>query len=362
MNNSFPQAARSLTWNCRTTNPIRYVLLAWAVALIPLRAAGQGDSPSEPATPLAASRQISVYSVDGRLQLVMWNQQNGPNELESDSNRVVERVRTFGDRIRFAYELSWDANRLEIERTLSGVRMERRGNSAERPAFQFDQPASGPLELTVEHEGAAARYSADNLWQLALLAGTDFESTVAATVGILRPRWRLTQLVDEVRSQMLAAARQGDLPDVAAWNALVRQLSAPRFADRRAAERALIDEGEILEPYLARLDRANLDAEQRSRLASVEMEIATQLADTPARAASAHLADATSWVGIARNSTGPTRRLALEAVAEVAEIAAPWERFRDAGAKAAEWSELLRQVHSTAKLPRDESPAPTQRE
>lgn len=316
---------------------------------LPVATAQTGGDP--PATPLAAQRRLTFFASGGRLQFYIASGDR-VSKQESDEAGVQEQLRIWGDRefftVNYRYELAWDEQEVVCEVNRAELHVSRQGGGAERPDFEFRQ--ADALRLSVAEDDQRRLYVADDLWQLALIAGTDFDRTVAAATAILRPRWRLDREARAIRSQMLESARGAELPNISRWDELIAELASPRFAVRRAAERELIAQGGALAPYLNQVEVTSLDAEQRRRLANVQAALRPERFDAPARVAAAHLADAAAWIGVARGARGDDRRLALDAVNHLSPGTASLEQLIDADRTDAAWESLLSRCHPVARI------------
>jgi hypothetical protein len=161
--------------------------------------------------------------------------------------------------------------------------------------IRYEQPASGEVTLVIATE-RPQKFAAPSLWHL-LVAEPEAHAGLLPVLAHLRPDWRLDEQVGELEAVLLARAGEDTLPARRQWQAWIEELASESFAQRQAADRELRAAGQPVLGYLRQLDAAQLDPEQRRRIACI-LGAAGGEADSPQRAGDWLIADKRVWLSL----------------------------------------------------------------
>ncbi len=184
-------------------------------------------------------------------------------------------------------------------------------------AVYLEQPRQGPIEMTVGQGKQRKTFRSESFWHLALQHREVCEQHLLPILHCLRVGWQLDRTADGIEASLLRLAREQRLPEEARWAALVKKLGGGKFSERRAAERELCRSGQAVVAYLTRLDRRELDAEQRERIGRVIRNLVAPSDDTPQRVALWLSGDEAVWQALASREN---LRVHTQAVAHLARL------------------------------------------
>lgn len=205
---------------------------------------------------------------------------------------------------------------------------------------EYRQPAVGDCELTIVSRQRSEHLAAPTLWHLLL---TEPHTTRAHLIPLfkqLHSGWGLvakTRRLEDLLIQM--GQHSGPRQQIVRW---VHQLDAPKFLDRRAAERALRQAGFVTLAYPDLLDPRELSTEQRIRLSRIRRALNVETGDTPQRVASWLRYDKFIWLPLLNHRALRVREFALRQLREIA----PHEVAFDPEATTAERQRQLAHLQS----------------
>ena len=186
------------------------------------------------------------------------------------------------------------------------------------PHLQFEQPAKGPVKLTVGVGDARREFQAGCLWRLVLQQPDVCRRRLLPLLESLRPGWDLAGSAARLEGALVLAAQSGVLPDRGRWAEAVDQLGSGRFSRRRAAERNLQAAGPAVAGYLRGLDPTVLDRERRGRIARILQAVSAVGDDTPPRVAAQLVDDAAVWTALAESDDPQVRAVAKRQLKKLA--------------------------------------------
>jgi hypothetical protein len=163
-------------------------------------------------------------------------------------------------------------------------------------AVEFTQTPREEITLTIEDQTGKHTKTAPTLWHLLLDDPEVTQNTLAPTLELLKPGWRLATLAAAVEEALCQNARLRRSDDRTRWEGWVRELSGAHFADRLEAERKLLGAGREILPFLHGLDRTALDAEQWRRVRNVIEALDNSKTDSVEQTVSLLVGDPRAWL------------------------------------------------------------------
>ncbi|MEQ8790464.1 MAG: hypothetical protein RIC55_29480 [Pirellulaceae bacterium] len=259
--------------------------------------------------------------LDGRLTAVPnvnhRNRSTTLNDPETGVSEMLSVVATEG-RVTLHFQRSDARQQLTVDfvrgDTVS-IHREPRGDSDVVP-LHFTQ-GEGELSLVVG-EGEERQFaSASDLWRLLLFERALCKTHLVPVLESLRGDWALLDTADRVRMASVRAV-EFDLPGRRRrCLELVAQLSSETFRERRAAYQELQTMGHAALACLSELDRHNLDAEQRRRLATLTGGSQPRRGDTPDMIAAHMIDDLAIWMLLLQDDQPRVRRVAVEQIERI---------------------------------------------
>lgn len=296
----------------RCFRPSLVGVLALAVFL-PALAAGQ-DLDDDEEVSLARNRFVQYGIVSGRVVGVsgqvgpimthnLVNPATGRNErvsIDLTSGLPNVRYEMTSPQENLSIELA-DADQLTVRRVIK---------QKNQRTVEFQQPHRGDLVLTVTDGSQPRRVRGASLWHLALAEPELCRQELFPLLELLRPSWHLAPLASAIEEALLRWAAAQRTSDRRQWHAWADALASPRFAEREAAERRLLDAGPAVVPFLENLDQAPMDAEQRSRVRGVIDRLDDAAEDTVESVVTWLAADPQPWLSLLGRPERSTRELA----------------------------------------------------
>lgn len=184
-------------------------------------------------------------------------------------------------------------------------------------AVCLKQPKQGPIELTLGKGEQKTVYQLESFWHLALEHRDVCQQHLLPILHCLRVGWQLDRTANSIETTLLRLAREQRLPDEARWAALVKKLGSGTFNERRSAERELCRSGQGVVAYLKRLNRHELDAEQRERIGRVIRNLVAPTDDTPQRVALWLSGDQAVWQALAARKNPRVNTVAVAHLARL---------------------------------------------
>lgn len=308
----------------RRSKAAQALILACALALV-----GHAARPASAAPPTfdrrieQALRQVRFSVRSGRIQGTsdQFDRQQPTSADGPDGRQQRIMVNLTADLPSIDFQGTGPEGRLAIllAEGLS-LRIEREETVAEGPPrrcelLQFpDQPLV--FRWTAAGADTIRERRAPGLWHLLLREPVATRERLLPILGVMRLDWDLENTVQKIEEGLIRAASGGRIPDRRRWQALVAQLGAENYSERRAADRSLRLSGQAIVPFLEGLDPTQLDAEQRFRVRQIVSSLAgSQREDTPQSVASWLAVDPRAWLALLARDDVQIRRLA-------------WEQFR----------------------------------
>jgi len=263
----------------------------------------------------AAGHWFQAAIVSGRVAVTGRRFGSTISKSTGGSQRENLTIRVAGGAPVINYRLSTSREELTIDVTGGNrvsILLAAKGDSSLVPV-RFDQPAKGPLSLSVGGEGDERVYRAASLWHLFIAEPEVCGRHLAPVLQLLDGNWDPAEMAADVESALVEGATASRQPDRRRWATLVEQLGDDRFARREEADRQLRREGRLVVAYLQRLDPGQLDAEQQYRIRRIVRDLSDRsAADTPEQVAACLAGDPVIWLALLRRDELSTRRLAAE--------------------------------------------------
>jgi hypothetical protein len=211
----------------------------------------------------------------------------------------------------------------------------------------FEQRPAGPVMLTVTKENRPETVTGPTLWHV-MIERPDLAEHLLPLLEMMRPDWRLMDVADAVRINLLKAAAARRTVDAGQWSAWIKQLGSDRHSERQGAERQLRAAGQAVVPFLRGLDRSQLDAEQRFRIQSILAAYVDEGEDTPERIANRLAGDRHAWVAMLNNADEQNRRTALSQLEYLVGEKLEFDPAGDAASRAEQIAKIRWQVLAVA--------------
>lgn len=322
-------------------------LAAWLPAL----AAGQ-DFDDDQEVSLARNRFVQYGIVAGRI--VGASAQRGPimtHNLVNPATGRNERVSIdpTSDLPNVRYEMTSPEEDLSIELVDADQLTVRRVLKQQNcRTIEFLQPQRGPMVLSVrDGSNEPRRVQASDLWQLALAEPELCRRELFPLVELLRPSWHLAAQAMAVEEALLRWSAAERTSDRRQWHAWTKALASPRFADREAAERHLLEAGAAVLPFLEALDQREMDAEQRSRLRDLIAVLDDSSEDNVERVVTWLASEPQPWLDLLGRPDRSTRELAARQLARLVGAPLDFDPAADEPTRAAQLARLRSRLAET---------------
>jgi hypothetical protein len=182
--------------------------------------------------------------------------------------------------------------------------------------FVYEQRLGEPLKLTLAADKAAKRQTtAPSLWHW-LVFSPETRETLTPRLQALRADWDLSRQADEIRTELIKADHNRWIAKRADWVQSVARLGDEDYQVRQSADRVLRSGGPPAAAFLESLDEAELEQEQRRRVARI-IASATRDADDPATVAAVWCFDADVWCRLLQDKEEEVRTLAADHLSQV---------------------------------------------
>lgn len=254
------------------------------------------------------------------------------NSGADESTRELLSVTCTGDAPSVRYELM-DPNQWLIVEVLNRnqvlvLREPQPGTATVR--LEFVQPADGSIRVLLgDKQQPLAAVSADSLWHLMLAEPELCRQELMPILDLLRPHWKLMELANQVETNLLRAATDGDGVSAARLLELVKALDSPRFAERQLADQQIRTLGVSVLRQFKQLDRTSLTREQRQRIEQIERKLAVPKADTRERVVAWLLNDESVWLSMLSRREADKRQIAAARLSETHPAAHTFDPFAD---------------------------------
>jgi hypothetical protein len=224
-----------------------------------------------------------------------------------------ERLRiVIGPTIDLQYELADPAEQLVIQLAESKQLSIHRVRFEPKYAVRFEQSPDQPLLFEVVEGDAQQTLRAESFWHLVLAEPKRVRRHLIPLLEILHPSWQLAAMGDAVEAAMVQRGQKPRPFDGPRWARLVETLGSPKFSERQNAQRELANAGQAVLPYLQKLDRDRLDAEQVSRVRALVDALSVDYEDSTDRIATWLADDAQAWLSLLARDDLARRRVAAE--------------------------------------------------
>jgi hypothetical protein len=214
------------------------------------------------------------------------------------------------DRASVRYDLAGDGQRLSIVLDQNGDFSLHRARGEGGFEIRFLQPDGGRLSLAVIEQNAERSVQGDSFWHLYLAEPELVRRHLIPDLELLRASWQLAATGWAIEEALVERATHPRPLDTKLWARLVDELASPQFAKRQSAQRQLFQIGQVILPYLERLDRSRLDAEQASRVDMLVDALAVNYEDNADRIATWLAADERIWLSLLSRREAAKRRVA----------------------------------------------------
>lgn len=247
---------------------------------------------TSPSLSRAANRTFSEDHGDSKESLII----NAGGDEPSLSYRFVSPNR------QWTFDVHGDSIRLEDETAVM--------------TFVYEQRLGEPLRLTlVANKAAKRQITAPSLWHW-LVFSPETREALAPRLQALRADWDLSRQADEIRTELIKADHNRWIVRRADWVQSVARLGDQDYQVRQSADRILRSGGPPAAAFLESLDQAELEQEQRRRVARI-IASATRDADDPATIAAVWCFDADVWCRLLQDKEGEVRALAADHLAQL---------------------------------------------
>lgn len=296
----------------------RFLLSPSLVLVLALAACGAEDVLETPAlTNVRRQGWIQVKVTSGRL---VFSGSRGVNFSHTaptvNDRREKLSIRVTGQNPVLGYEFSNATQQFSLDASAGNrvqIRRLPRGDRAEPVPVEFLQVPGEPIVLKVGAKEQEKVYRAAGLWHLFLAEPAACRAHLAPLLRILLREWDFIKAGEEIEAILIRTAESGKPPDQQRWAEWVRQLGAPSFARREAADRQLREAGRVVVTYLEQLDAARLDAEQRWRVRRILQALGESASDeSPAQTATWLSGDPAVWLALLARDQESTRRAAYK--------------------------------------------------
>lgn len=180
----------------------------------------------------------------------------------------------------------------------------------------FQQLPGADAVLRIGKEKETRTYRAPTLWHLLLASHDVCETHLLPLLNLMQTSWNFEDMLALATDELVREAGSSDFRTRRLARKFVRQLSDPDFAVRRYAEHNLCQLGVRVLPYLDRIPDAELNREQRQRIARVADNLRSNEADSPRRIAQWLVEDEEAWVSLLAHAELPIREIASDHLAK----------------------------------------------
>jgi len=271
------------------------------------------------------------------------NEQSG-NPLTGDSETFSINVSAGRPTVR--YVLKTESQHLQVDflRGHHCTVSRQPQNDSGVTAMSYQQPARGPVVLTIGDGQSSRTYREASFWHLMLRYPEPCQKHLLPIFHSLRPGWGLDAVAGRIRTSLLRLARIEKLPDAAECEQLVEQLGNPNFQARRAAERKLKQLGFTVLRQLRDLDPNSLGPEQRMRVERIIDSLQVETDDTPGRIAALLIDDVPLWLILLESDAADDRLQAADHLSKILRREILFDPKADAATRAAQLARLRAQL------------------
>jgi hypothetical protein len=294
----------------RSSSPMAILLAVLAAAQ-----AARAADPAAPAPLLTKAGGVRCAVIMGRiaaLEAPPYAAKSEATDSEAAGPRETLCIQASAGAYVVRYARIAEDEQLALDFLATGeVRIERRMGTTR---VLFTQSKQGKLRLDVEEGGAKTLHEAPTLWHLLLAEPEAAREHLLPLLAVMNADWQLADQATAVRDALVAAAQEERPVGLSGTQVkrLVAELSAPKFSVRQASYRQLAEQGPAILPHLERLQRGELDAEQRVRLRELTAQFDYATADSPQRVAAWLRHDAAIWQALAKDKVEEVKRVAEE--------------------------------------------------
>jgi hypothetical protein len=157
------------------------------------------------------------------------------------------------------------------------------------------QPERGSVSCSIQRGDLRDQATGNTLLHLQRVLGTDFDRHFEPLIHHILRGTSIPQLSQQADQILIDQSQPFEGPCLQMICDEVDKLRAPRQSTRRSAERQLLSWGTTILPVLHTISVADLDAEQRARLAAITLRLRPRVEDTPASLAKLLANDRSYW-------------------------------------------------------------------
>jgi hypothetical protein len=234
----------------------------------------------------------------------------GPEQVDRRQERLQIQINP--EQINLRYELSGRDDRFSITLAERNQLSIRRASSQPKYSLHFEQHPDALLSLVVDAPDTKCTITAESFWHLYLAEPEVVRRHLVPLLEVLHPSWQLASLGAAIEESLVQLAQGSRQFVVRRWTSLVDDLASPQFATRQSAQRALFDAGPVVVPFLQKLDRSRLDAEQASRIRALVETLSVDYEDTTDRVATWLGGDVRVWLSLLSRGESLKRRTAKQ--------------------------------------------------
>jgi hypothetical protein len=165
--------------------------------------------------------------------------------------------------------------------------------TAERSVL--DQPRLGPAQWSIQRSGAHEVHSGSTLLHLRQRDPVGFDRHHGGLIRRLLRGQSVREMSDATRQELVRQTEAGQTPDADSIRETIELLRSPRRTQRVEAHRRLLSWGTPIVPIIERINRDDLDAEQRDRIRTILQRLRVRVNDTPASLAMLLIIDREYW-------------------------------------------------------------------
>ncbi len=272
------------------------LLLAFPALVLGQGAVPPPISPSK--TNAGRLRWMQYSMVAGRVVVssayLGTNMTFGPGRIDGREERL--QVQINAEQINLRYELTTPDEQFSIA-LVDGKQLSiRRTCSHPSYSLHFEQQPDAPLSFSIDSADVKCSLSGDSFWHLYLAEPEIVRRHLAPLLEVLHPAWQLAAMGAAIEEALLQQAQNPRQIAAQRWTRLVDDLASPQFSRRQRAQRELYDTGPVVVPFLQKLDRSHLDAEQAARVRALVESLSVDCEDTSDRVAIWLAGDVDVWL------------------------------------------------------------------
>jgi hypothetical protein len=208
------------------------------------------------------------------------------------------------------YDMTGADERLQIALVGGNQLSIQHSHATEQRTFSYEQRAEGAVLMSLEEVGVKRTWQAGGVWQLFIAQPDVVRRRLVPILEILRPSWQLAATAAQIEEALIERPPAVEQPDQTRWAVLIRDLASPKFSERQNAQRELYKAGQMVVPFLQKLDRDRLDAEQAYRIRSLIESLTVDYEDKVERVVAALATDEQTWLALLARQNLPTRQVA----------------------------------------------------